>query len=239
MDSDNGKEIFKILLKKYGKRHPWSAVRKVLAKEATVRENDFYDPFKNLVIGILSQNTNDRNSTRAYVSLSNRFKITPSSLAKANQKVIANAIRTGGLYNLKAKRIKQLAKAIDSKQRDYLKKLVKLPEEEARQELLALPGIGIKTADVFLAYCSERFVLPVDTHINRVTKRLGIAEPKANYRQVQESLLRIVPRTKRVRAHEILIMFGREICHAQRPACYVCPVERLCPYPNKTPAPLL
>jgi len=227
------KEIFKILVKRYGNKYPWLEVRKVLKEEGLIRENDFYDPFKNLIIGVLSQNTNDKNSTRAYVSLCKKFKITPNTLAKANEKIIANAIKTGGLYNLKAKRIKQLAKAVKEKHRGYLEQLVSMPEDEAREELLQIPGIGVKTADVFLAYCSKKFVLPIDTHINRVTKRLGIAPSKAKYKQIQEALKKIVPRTGRVKAHEILIMFGREICNAQRPKCYMCPVENFCPYEKK------
>ena len=228
------KRIFKILEKVYGNKYPWIEVRKTLkAEKFPTRENDFYNPFKNLVIGILSQNTNDRNSTKAYVNLSRKFKIAPHTLANANEKQIANAIKTGGLYNIKAKRIKQLAKVIMKKYNKNLKELVNLPEKESRKKLLELPGIGDKTADVFLAYCSKKFVLPVDTHINRVTKRLGIASPKANYREVQESLKRVLARKKRVRWHEILIMFGREICWARKPKCYTCPIERLCRYENK------
>ena len=188
--------------------------------------NDFYDPFKNLVIGILSQNTNDKNSTRAYIGLIKKFgKITPHVLAKAGEGEIRNAIKSGGLYNIKAKRIKNLAKTV---LKINFSEIAKLPKEEAREKLLELPGIGPKTADVWLAYCVDHYIMPVDTNVNRVAKRLGIVSPKANYEEIKTALEKIIPKKQRVRGHELLVRLGRDYCKPKNPLCEVCPVTELC-----------
>jgi endonuclease-3 len=101
--------------------------------------------------------------------------------------------------------------------------------EEARQELLSLPGVGYKTADVLLVFAAERDVLPVDTHIFRISKRLGIAPPKAGYEEVRLRLEEFTPSGRRGEAHMLLIQHGRRYCRARDPLCGQCPVSDLCP----------
>ncbi|MDI6887303.1 MAG: endonuclease III, partial [Candidatus Thermoplasmatota archaeon] len=190
---------------------------------------DFQEPFKNLVIGILSQNTNDRNSTRAYVGLLRKFnQISPQILAEASEFEIKEAIKQGGLYNIKAKRLKQLAKTILEKFGDDLTPVLSLSESEQRKELLKLPGIGNKTADVFLAYCGKHATLPIDTNIARVIKRLGIGSERMGYEELQKAVQSSVPVSDRVRAHELLLRLGRDFCKAKSPLCEACPVRKLC-----------
>lgn len=221
--------LFNLLKRRYGKRYPWIEVREFLKRER-ISSEDFYDPFKNLIIGILSQNTSDRNSVRAYVSLAKRFKITPSSLARGKEKEIEEAIRIGGLYRIKGRRIRELAKLVLRKFDGDLKKLLKLPKGEVRKILLQFPGIGDKTADVFLAYCCKADVIPIDTNIARVAKRLGLVPRKAGYKEIQEAWMKVIPRGMRRRGHELLIRLGRDYCKARNPNCKECPLLKICPY---------
>ena len=94
---------------------------------------------------------------------------------------------------------------------------------------MALPGVGPKTADILMAFVAEHPVIPVDTHIARVTKRLGIAPMNANYETIRTNLEALIPPEKRVRLHLSLIEFGRAICKAPTPRCPVCPVNKWCP----------
>jgi endonuclease-3 len=94
---------------------------------------------------------------------------------------------------------------------------------------MTLPGVGPKTADILLAFVAKNPVIPVDTHIARVSKRLGIARPKANYEDARNSLEALIPPRERVRVHLSIIAFGRKVCRAPRPRCAICPVNRSCP----------
>lgn len=188
----------------------------------------FSDPFKNLIIGILSQNTSDANSVKAWVGLTEKFEITPQALAKANIKEIRESIRSGGLYNLKSRRIKELSKAVLKRFGGDLTKLTKLPKEEAREKLLEFPGIGPKTADVWLTYCAARHVMPVDTNVDRVAKRLGIVSQDAAYEQVRKGLEKVFAPKERREGHEFLLRLGRDYCKPRNPLCEGCPVRELC-----------
>jgi len=190
--------------------------------------SDFLDPFKNLIIGILSQNTSDANSVKAWVGLTEKFDITPQALARADVRKIRNSIKSGGLYNLKSKRIKELSKAVLERFGGDLTKLTKLPKEEATEKLLELPGIGPKTADVWLAYCASRYVMPVDTNVDRVAKRLGIVSPNATYQKVREELEKVFAPKERKQGHEFLIRLGRDYCKHRNPLCESCPIRKFC-----------
>jgi len=109
------------------------------------------DPFKNLIITVLSQNTSEANSVRAYKGLIAKFEVKPDVLAHAKEAEIREAIKSGGLYNIKAKRIKELSKAVLEKFGGSLAPILALPKKEAREKFMELPGIGPKTADVLLA----------------------------------------------------------------------------------------
>lgn len=216
-DDPKTSSLFELLEEAYGDRRPWPP-------------DEFRDPFENLVLTVLSQNTNDKNSMRAYRALSKRFRITPKALVRADVNDIRDAIRPGGLYNLKARRIKELAGIVLERFDGDLGKVIRLPQKEAREKLLELPGVGNKTADVLLAFCGKGDVVPIDTHLNRVTKRLGLVPLKAGYAEVQEALNKVIPVGKRLRAHVLLIMLGRKYCKARGPRCHDCPVVNVCAY---------
>lgn len=221
--------LFQALKKAYGEKYLWTEVVSVYDSLGVVYdEKEFYQPFKNLVIGVLSQNTSDANSARAYIGLTKKFEITPQVLADAPIGKLREAIRAGGLYNLKSKRIKQLSREILKRFEGNLSALTKLPREKAREELLSLSGIGPKTADIWLTYCSEHQMMAVDTNVNRVAKRLGVAPKAASYNRIKEELEKIFAPRQRLKGHEYLVRLGRDYCKPKNPLCSGCPIEKLC-----------
>ncbi len=186
-------------------------------------------PFQTLVQTILSQNTNDRNSEAAMRKLRLHYNITPKVLSNARVRDIIPLIRSAGLYHSKAPRIKETAKIIQEKYRGRLTPLLNLPYSQAKEKLMQLPGVGPKTADILLAFCAKNHIIPVDTHIARVTKRLGIAPANANYEKTRTALEALIQPEKRVKLHLSIIEFGRRICRAPRPRCPICPVNNWCP----------
>ena len=185
--------------------------------------------FETLIETILSQNTNDRNSGAAMKRLRKHYKINPRTLAKANPRSLIPYIRQAGLYHTKAPRIVEVSRIIQKQYGGRLTQVLNQPYEKAKQELMNLPGVGPKTADILLAFVAKNPVIPVDTHIARVSKRLGIASPKASYEEVRTSLQSVIPPRRRVSLHLSMIEFGRAICRAPRPRCAACPVNKLCP----------
>jgi endonuclease-3 len=186
-------------------------------------------PFETLIGTILSQNTNDRNSGAAMRKLRKHYKITPKSLAKANVKDLIPCIRSAGLYRSKGPRIKEVSRIIQEQYGGRLAPILNLPYSEAKQELMLLPGVGPKTADILLAFVAKHPVIPVDTHVSRVTKRLGIAPRNADYEKVRTGLESLIPPHDRIRLHLSIIEFGRAICKAPVPRCFMCPVNKTCP----------
>jgi len=187
------------------------------------------DPFQTLVITVISQNTNDRNTARAFEKLSRRFSITPDNLAEASVREIEDAIRVAGLYRNKSKVIRELSRVILEEFNGSLDFIYSMPLEEARKTLLRIPGVGSKTADVVLLFCAEKPTVPVDTHVNRVSKRLGLAPPNANYEGVRRALQALFPSEEYFPVHILLILLGRKYCKARKTLCKPCPVNILCP----------
>ena len=187
------------------------------------------DPFETLIVTIISQNTANRNTAKAFGKLSKRFKITPEVLANAEISQIEECLKVAGLYRNKAKTIKQISKIILEKFRGDLKPILSLPFEEARKTLLQLPGVGPKTADVVLLFCAQKSTIPVDTHVNRVSKRLGLAPVEGDYEAVRESLQALYNPKDYLMLHILLILLGRNYCKAKNPLCSQCPVNTLCP----------
>jgi len=185
-------------------------------------------PFETLIHTILSQNTNDRNSDAAMKELRKRYKITPSSLSRANLRNLMTCIRSAGLYTLKAPRIIEVSRIL-RENNGLLSSTLKLPYPQAKEKLMEMPGVGPKTADIVLAFNAKHPIIPVDTHIARVSKRLGIAPRKAGYEKVRTSLEKLIPEHNRIPLHLSIIEFGRRICRAPRPRCEICPVNNTCP----------
>lgn len=186
------------------------------------------DPFLLLVGTVLSQNTNWRNTRAAYNRLIAKFR-TPEQLARAEVREIQKLIKPAGLYRMKSRHLNELARIVLEQYHGDLSTLLRKPPEEARRELLSLPGIGYKTADVLLVFGAGRDVLPIDTHIFRISKRLGFAPHKANYEEVKSDLEELTPSGRRGEAHVLLIQHGRHYCLARNPLCSKCPINDLCP----------
>jgi endonuclease-3 len=188
-----------------------------------------HDPFETLIVTIISQNTADRNTERAFERLSKRFEIKPEVLANAETSHIEDALKTAGLYRSKAKTIKQVSKIILEKFRGSVQPILSLPLDEARKAFIQMPGVGPKTADVVLLFSTGHPTIPVDTHVNRVSKRLGFAPGNGNYEAVRASLQSLYEQRDFLAVHVLLIAHGRRYCKARRPLCEQCPTNTECP----------
>jgi endonuclease-3 len=191
-------------------------------------------PLDELVSTILSQNTNDANRDRAFIALKNRYP-TWEAVREADPNGIVEAIRPAGLANQKGPRIQHILQEI-TRQRgelnlDFLKDL---PPEEGRRWLLQFKGVGPKTAAIVLQFSLGKPAFPVDTHIHRVSGRLGLRPPKMNAEQTHEYLAVLFPPESYYAAHLNLIRLGREICQARKPLCERCPLTELCDYFKQT-----
>jgi len=189
-------------------------------------------PVDELVLTVLSQNTNDRNRDVAYGRLRERF---PSWAAVREAPVaeVEEAIRPGGLAPSKAPRIQQILRAVGD---DDLSRLASEPLEQARAELCELPGVGRKTAACVLLFAYGRADIPVDTHVYRVGTRLGLFRPRAPLEEAHDEMLRLARGSDPYEAHMALIRHGRRTCTARSPACEQCPLRSMCPYARELAA---
>ena len=187
------------------------------------------DPFKVLIRTVISQSTAEANTRRAYENLSKSILITPGRLADADVEMIEEALRVAGLYRSKSKTIKKISKSVLEEYGGSLDFIYSMPLEGARERLMKLPGVGPKTADIVLLFCAERPTIPVDTHVNRVSKRLGLAPEKADYEVVRRSLQELYHPKEYFSVHILLIALGRRYCKALNPLCTICPVRQDCP----------
>jgi endonuclease-3 len=184
-------------------------------------------PIDELILTVLSQNTNDRNRDVAYSRMRERF---PSwaEVRDAPIEELEEALRPGGLAPTKAVRIKQILAAIGD---DDLCRLADAPLDEAREYLMDLPGVGRKTAACVLLFALGRPDVPVDTHVYRVGGRLGLWPPKLPLVKAHDELARLVGDDGEFayEAHVLLIRHGRRTCVARAPRCAECPLRRMCP----------
>ena len=186
-----------------------------------------YTPFEILVSIILSQRTYWKNVKIATERFSKKFNCV-EDVANASVKEIEEVIKPAGLYRVRARIIKNIAKDLVEKYNGKLDKILVLPYNEAKKKLTSIKGIGPKTADVFLMAIRGEQVLPVDVHIFRIMKRLGIADERDNYDSLKAKLEADTPPNQRAKIHLILIEFGRQICRAQNPKCEECPIKKYC-----------
>lgn len=186
-------------------------------------------PLEELIFTLLSQHTSDLNRDRAWVALRKRFP-TWEQAAAARASTIANVIRMGGLADSKAPRIKQVLQEVKRREGGFtLERLRSMSDDEVRDYLVSLPGIGPKTAACVLAFALGKPALPVDTHVHRLAIRLGFAGPKTNAEKTQQIWEALVAPRSRMGMHVRLIAHGRAVCTAQRPACGRCVLADLCP----------
>jgi endonuclease-3 len=135
----------------------------------------------------------------------------------------------GGLYKGKAQTIQTVSRIILEKFQGNLKFVSSLPLEQAREMLMEMPGVGPKTADVVLLFSTNQPTLPVDTHVNRVSKRLGLAPKDGDYEEIRLTLQRRFEPKDYLAVHLLLIALGRKFCKARKPLCANCPVKSFCP----------
>jgi endonuclease-3 len=187
------------------------------------------DPLDELILTVLSQHTSDLNSERAFAALRAAYP-TWDAVVDADSDEVADVIRSGGLANTKARRIQSILREVHQRERAYsLDRLSAVSDAEAREWLVSFPGVGPKTAAVVLSFAFGRDTMPVDTHVHRVTRRLGIVPPKASAEQADRLLHELIPEGLRTPLHVGFIKLGREICKAPIPRCRQCPLKDLCP----------
>jgi endonuclease III len=184
-------------------------------------------PVDELVLTVLSQNTNDRNRDVAYHRLRGRFA-TWAEVRDAPAAEVEDAIRPGGLAPTKSVRIGEILRALGD---DDLAWLEAAPLEEARDYLMSLPGVGRKTAACVLLFSYGRPDVPVDTHVFRVGTRLGLFRPRGTLEEAHDEMLRLIARDggDAYELHMLLIRHGRRTCIARSPRCRECPLRRTCP----------
>jgi len=198
-------------------------------------------PIAELILTVLSQSTNDRNRDVAYLALRERFPVWEDA-RDAPVDAVEEAIRPGGISKVKSARIKSILAAItDTAPAEAasvgitldhplsLDWLASLSVPEAQRYLTSLPGVGRKTAACVLLFALGMRDVPVDTHVSRVGTRLGLFRPGAPFEEMHDEMLEITPPGEELELHLNLLRHGRRTCHAQRPACAGCALQRMCP----------
>jgi len=191
-------------------------------------------PVDELVSTILSQNTNDVNRDRAFNSLREKFP-TWEQVRDADTNEVIEAVRVAGLANQKGPRLQNVLRDITKERGSLdLSFLSDLPLEDARDWLTKFKGVGPKTAAIVLCFSLNRPAFPVDTHVYRVTGRIGLRPEKISVEQAHPYLEDVFPPETYYTAHLNIIRLGREVCAARKPNCPECPVHDLCDYEPKT-----
>ncbi len=190
-------------------------------------------PIAELVLTVLSQSTNDRNRDVAYMRLRERLG-SWEDVMLAPLAEVEEAIRPGGISRVKSERIQAILHAICDDPRDpphplSLDWLPRAPIGEARDYLLALPGVGRKTAACVLLFAYGLREVPVDTHVSRVGTRLGLLRAGAPFGELHDQMLALTPPGQELELHVNLLRHGRRTCHARSPACRQCALARMCP----------
>jgi endonuclease-3 len=187
-------------------------------------------PVDELVCTILSQSTSDVNRDKAFTQLKARFP-TWEAVRDAPARDVIAAIRQAGLSETKGPRIQQVLRQIGEECGGVsLDCIADMDVEAAKNWLTRFNGVGPKTAAIVLLFAFEKPAFPVDTHVHRVTQRLGLIGPKTTREQAHVDLEKIIPPDQFYQAHLNLIEHGRTLCQARRPLCERCPLTALCDY---------
>ena len=177
-------------------------------------------PLSILIGTILSARTRDENTSAVVKKLFSRYK-TARSLARAKVSDVEKIIKSTGFYHVKARRIIEVASIIDSRYHG------KVPDN--LDELLKLPGVGRKTANCVLVYAFEKPAIPVDTHVHRISNRLGLVETKTP-EETEFALMIKIPKKYWLRINDTFVMYGQNICKPISPMCNVCQIKKECNY---------
>ncbi len=197
-----------------------SKVIEILRKTVPPHPYKSRDPFRVLIATVISQRTKDEVTYEVAEKLFQKYP-TAEKLKDAPVEEIARLIYPAGFYREKAKKIKEIAKLIWEKYKG------KVPT--TLDELLKLPGVGRKTANIVLSRCYGKDAIAVDTHVHRISNRLGWVYTK-NPLETENALMKVLPRKYWRDINELLVMFGRTICRPQAPKCDICPVKQYCKY---------
>lgn len=176
--------------------------------------------FSILIGTILSARTKDETTTKAVKALFSKYK-TPKALANAKVKDIEKIIKSIGFYHVKSKRIIEVSKIIDSKYKGIV--------PDNLEELIALPGVGRKTANCVLVYAFEKPAIPVDIHVHRISNRLGLVNTKSP-EETEQVLMKKIPKKYWIEINDTFVMYGQNICKPISPMCSVCQIKKNCKY---------
>lgn len=186
---------------------------------------EFRTPLELLVATILAAQCTDERVNLVTRELFWKYR-TAADYARANPTSLENEVRSTGFFRAKARAIQGMARALVERHQGRV--------PESREELTALPGVGLKTANVVLGNAFGTPAIAVDTHVWRISQRLGLAGGDDPDR-IHDQLAEVLPRARWTRACHLMQAHGRRTCRARRPACPACPVRALCPWPDKTP----
>ena len=203
----------------------------LIKKFGIPKRNGLPNPLDLLIATILSQNTNDNNSYKAFQNLKSRYK-SWGELLDEKRSVIKSRIRVAGLAEQKSAAIKNLITELHKKNDLGLLSIKQLENEQAIEQLTAHKGIGVKTASCVLLFALDRNVCPVDTHVHRTTNRIGIVKektPDKTFFALNQNFTEGIAHS----FHTNLIKLGREICKPTNPSCGICPLLKICNFPNK------
>ena len=212
------REVLRALLKRYKPKN-WA---------------DGLTRFEVLMSIIVSQNSTDLVTERVMKELAAEVRVTPRAIAGMPGAKLARILRPAGLSRQKVPKIREIARTLVERRDDDMDAFAAASTPVAREMLLRLPGVGPKTADVWLSLVAGRDTMPMDTHIARLVRRWRLSAAKT-YEGINADLRRYIPGRDRQGGHLALIDFGREICQARRPRCDVCPVYDECDAAEKRP----
>ncbi|MFH1732044.1 MAG: endonuclease III [Planctomycetota bacterium] len=188
------------------------------------------DLIGSFVLTMLSQHTSDVNAARAFEILKSKFPEW-ENVAGARPSAIARAIRSAGLANQKSGRIRDFVRWVKATFGGYdLSALKKMPADEIAKLLTSVNGIGIKTVSVVMLFSLGRDVFPVDTHVHRISRRVGLVPGKATAERTHRLMAPLIAKGKSMSLHVNFLRLGRTICHARGPLCAQCPLRKLCGY---------
>jgi len=189
-------------------------------------------PFELLIAIILSQNTSDANALKAFERMKRVLgDITPQTILATSEETLSDALKPAGMNRIRARRLKELSSAIlNLGGESWLNALMHLDAESLRAELMKLPGVGPKTADVLILMYYRKPSFPIDTHILRVVWRLGIFNSKPNYETIRRYVIEALGSNVAdlIEFHLLLIAHGRRVCKARKPLCNTCILSDLC-----------
>ena len=185
-----------------------------------LHEAETSGPFSILIGTILSARTKDENTAKVVKKLFSKYK-SPQELAKAKVKNVEKIIKSIGFYHVKSKRIINVASIISSEYKG------KVPNDF--EELLKLPGVGRKTANCVLVYAFDNPAIPVDTHVHRISNRLGLVQTKTP-EETEFALMKKIPKKHWLEINDTFVMYGQNICKPISPMCDVCKIKNICKY---------